>query len=481
MNKKFILKKNFKFIILIIIIFILLYNKNINKNVNNQTKNVIYCENELDPFYTFKKILNSTPIILCKSEETEHICYQNHFSFFEIKGGVICLMKNLYINPKFWKEDGYNFDKGPTNLKTKGIPLISKGFFNMKCDVENSFSGYNELYEKYFHSWNYSINNFNIKNNKNKIEEELFPGKTVFILSRNQDSPNLLIGGCQFLNAFSLMHLLNLNPENIQVLFLESMKLNYDPYYNLYKNIISRGVDPIHIRDLNHSKIYHITNGIHVPLNWDSPCFCKTKIPNCKTKTKTYDYFYDSIFKYMNISTFIDDINYNKEIFYYPKSFNNAYLYKYKKFVTIQWRKPWPKNRKGQSRILGNGPEIVEKLDSILNKYNILVRLVDTALLPIEEQISIMQKTDYFLGIHGAGLFLSIYLPSHSIVHEIKSKKKQITNRPQIIGIISGHKVYSDFIKIIIKNEDFQEKYFINKEDLIKHILNLMKKNNFLN
>ena len=134
------------------------YYKNIKINVNNITKNIIYCENELDPFYTFKKILNSTPIVLCKSEETEHICYQNHFSFFVIRRGVICLMKNLYINPKFWKEDGYNFDNGPTNKKTKGTPLISKGFFNMKCDVKNSFSSYNKLYKKYFTSWNYSMN-----------------------------------------------------------------------------------------------------------------------------------------------------------------------------------------------------------------------------------------------------------------------------------------------------------------------------------
>ena len=480
MNKKIIFKIKLKCFILIIVIFILVYNKNIRIYFNNKKRKIIYCENELDPFYTFKEILNSTPITLCKSEETEHICYQNHFSFFAIKGGVLCLMKNLYINPTFWKEDGYSFDKGPINKKTRGIPLISKGFFNMKCDTKNYFSSYNKIYKNYFNSWNYSMNINNIKNDEKKTnKEELFPGKTVFLLSRNQDSPNLLIGGCQFLNAFSLMHLLNLKPENIQVLLLESMKLNYDPYYNLYKNIISRGVDPIHIRDLNKNKIYHISNGIHIPLNWDSPCFCKTKIPNCKTKTKTYDYFYNSIFKYMNISIFIDDIHYDKEIFYYPKSFNNSNLYLYKKFVTIQWRKPWPKNRKGQNRIFGNGPEIVEKLDNILNKYNILIRLVDTARLPIEEQISIIQKTDYFLGIHGAGLFLSVYLQSHAIVHEIKSKKKKVPNRPQIIGIISGHKVYSDFIKITIKNEDFQEKYFIDKEDLAKRVVNIMKKNKY--
>ena len=120
-------------------------------------------------------------------------------------------------------------------------------------------------------------------------------------------------------------------------------------------------------------------------------------------------------------------------------------------------------------------------MDYILNKYNVLIRLVDTASLPIEKQISIIQKTDYFMGIHGAGLFLSIYLPKGAIVHEIKSKLKRVPNRPQIIGILSGHKFYSDFVKIEIKNEDFQEKYYIDVKDLTKKMLRHMKDNNFFN
>lgn len=477
------LNYEYKFITIIITVIIVIYDFKIVKNDNKNEFNNNYCDSTLDPLYAFEKILNTTPIILCKSEEAEHICYQNNiFSFFVLNKGVICLMKNFYLYPKYWKEDGYNFDKGPINNKTRGIPLISNGFLQMKCDTNNNFSDYNSFYNNYFKAWNYSQTlNYNRNMEKDYNIEELFPDKTVFILSRNQDSPNLLIGGCQFLNALSLMKLLNLSPENIQVLFLESMKLNYDPYYNLYKNIISRGGKPLHIRDLNSNKIYHISKGVHVPLNWDSPCFCKTSIPTCTQKAKTYSYFYELIFKYMNISTFIDDNNYDENIFYYPKSLNKHYLLKYKRYLTIQWRKPWPKERKGQNRILGNGEEIVEKLDYILNKYNVLVRLVDTASLPIEKQISIIQKTDYFMGIHGAGLFLSIYLPKGAIVHEIKSKLRKDPNRPQIIGILSGHKFYSDFVKIEIKNEDFQEKYYINVKDLTKKLLRHMKDNNFFN
>jgi len=440
-------------------------------------KNNISCKN-LDPFTTEKKILNSKPIVLCKSELTEHICFKNNFSFFAEKKGVICMMKNFFLNFSNWKEDGYSYN-GPVNKKTRGQALISNGFFKMDCNIKGNIFNYNKFYNKYFNSWEYILNN----QSKNKIykKQELCPGKILFILNRNQDSPNLLIGGAGFINALSLMYLLRIKPENIQVLFLESMKINSDPFYNLFKNIISRGGEPLYARNLDKNIIYHVSKAIHVPINWDSPVFCKTEIPTCYKISKTYKVLLKLIFKYMNIPAFYDRINYNKEIFLYPKSFNISKLNEYKKYMTIQWRKPWPKNRKNQERILGNGEEMLEKLDSILYKEKFLIRLVDTASLSFEEQISIMQKTNYLLGIHGAGMFLSIFLPQKSIAHEIKSKNRKTPNRPQIAGILSGHKYYSDFVNIDIKNLDFQEKYFVDLNDLENKVFKILNENNFLN
>jgi len=437
----------------------------------------ISCEN-LDPFTTEKKLLNSKPIFLCKSELAEHICFKNNFSFFQLHKGVLCMMKNFYLNFSNWKEDGYVYN-GPVNKKTRGQALISNGFFKMQCNLRGNISNYNHYYSRYFNSWEYILNN----QSESKVykKKELCPGKVLFILNRNQDSPNLLIGGAGFINAFSLMYLLRIKPEKIQVLFIESMKINNDPYYNLFKNIISRGGKPLYARNLDKNTIYHVSKAIYVPINWDSPVFCNTEIPTCLKISKTYKVLLKSIFKYMNIPEFFDGANYDKEIFLYPKSFSNSKLNEYKKYMTIQWRKPWPKDRKNQQRILGNGEEILEKLDSVLFKEKFLIRLVDTASLSFEEQISLMQKTHYFLGIHGAGMFLSIFLPQKSIAHEIKSKNRKIPNRPQIAGILSGHKYYSDFINVDIKKIDFQEKYFIDLNDLEKKVFKILTENNFLN
>lgn len=77
-------------------------------------------------------------------------------------------------------------------------------------------------------------------------------------------------------------------------------------------------------------------------------------------------------------------------------------------------------------------------------------------------------------------MFLSIFLPHKSIAHEIKSKNRITPNRPQIASILSGHKYYSDFVNVEIKNLDFQEKYFVDLNDLEKKVLKILTENNFL-
>ena len=93
-----------------------------------------------------------------------------------------------------------------------------------------------------------------------------------------------------------------INPEDIQVVFLESLSFEEDHFYDLYKELISRGAEPVHISNL--TKKYHISNAIHIPINWDSPCFFKSDYsgyeipkPDCKTPSKTYKLYNDLVNK----------------------------------------------------------------------------------------------------------------------------------------------------------------------------------------
>ena len=169
--------------------------------------------------------------------------------------------------------------------------------------------------------------------------------------------------------------------------------MNNDPFYDLYKNIVSRGGEPIFIRNLK--KKYHISFAFHISINWDSCAFITNNFLNFKFSTKTYKLLNDLVNKYMKILEFKDTFISDKEIYYYLISFIENYKSNNisNKTVTIQWRKICPKGRRRQDRILANGIELADKLASNFPK-NILIRLVGTANLSIREQISIIKKTD---------------------------------------------------------------------------------------
>ena len=89
-----------------------------------------------------------------------------------------------------------------------------------------------------------------------------------------------------------------------------------------------------------------------------------------------------------------------------------------------------------------------------------------------------MKNTDYFIGIHGAGLALSIFMPNNSILHEINPyKKNQLL---LLMSKLSGHKSYSEIIKNKIINLDTNEFIFFDHLPVIRSILKNMKKNKFI-
>ena len=163
----------------------------------------------------------------------------------------------------------------------------------MKCNNPEKLKNTNKNYDRYFNSWNYEYNY------ENEKIEELSPGKTIFFISRNQDSPNLFHGNSEIVNIISMMYLFNLEPEDIQVIFLESMEINknIEPFYDIYKNIISRGEEPIYIKNLKNK--YFISSGILIPINIDSQCYLELELPKSKYPSKTYNLYNDLIDKYI--------------------------------------------------------------------------------------------------------------------------------------------------------------------------------------
>ena len=107
-----------------------------------------------------------------------------------------------------------------------------------------------------------------------------------------------------------------------------------------------------------------------------------------------------------------------------------------------------------------------------------MLRLIDTASLPIKEQISIMRNTDYFVGIHGAGLSLSIYAPKHCIYHEVLHSPNM--NGLALFAALSGHKVYKDIIAADVREVDGNENIFFNVDEFANNVISHLKENNLM-
>ena len=127
-----------------------------------------------------------------------------------------------------------------------------------------------------------------------------------------------------------MIYLFNLCPEEIQILFMESIEIPQDPFYDIYKNMLSKGGEPIYLKNLK--KKYKISKAINIPIIWDSPPFSFMNSPICNSTKKTY-----KLDKYMNIKPFIDTFISDNKTTYYPDKVIKAkekYI-KFKKAVTI--------------------------------------------------------------------------------------------------------------------------------------------------
>ena len=248
-----------------------------------------------------------------------------------------------------------------------------------------------------------------------------------------------------------MLYLFNLCPEDIQILFMESLEIPQDPFYDIYKNMLSRGGEPIYLKNLK--KKYKISKAIHVPIIWDSPPFTFMNSPKCDSITKTYKLYNDLIDKYMKIKPYIDSFISDNKTIYYPDKVIKAKenKIKFKKYVTIQWRKVLPDN--------------------------ILIRLINTASFSIKEQISLARNTDYFIGIHGAGLALSIFLPKNGILHEILGHN--YNHLLTTMSSMSGHKIYSDILKSESNTIEGNKYVFFDEDSFTGKVLEHMKENNF--
>ena len=89
-----------------------------------------------------------------------------------------------------------------------------------------------------------------------------------------------------------------------------------------------------------------------------------------------------------------------------------------------------------------------------------------------------MRNTDYFIGVHGAGLFLGIFAPNRAPFHEVLPTYNM--NGLLLFGALSGHRVFSDIIQSYTKRVEGSEYIIFNEDAFTNRIIQRMKESGFL-
>ena len=97
--------------------------------------------------------------------------------------------------------------------------------------------------------------------------------------------------------------------------------------------------------------------------------------------------------------------------------------------------------------------------------------------MTIIEQISLIRKTDYLVGMHGAGLSLAIFMSNKSILHEVLPERnmKVLT----FMSAMSGHITYSDILRSTRRYIEGNEYFFFREGHFVRKVLVHMRENNY--
>lgn len=414
------------------------------------------CTARFDGYNAFGRWMTNNNITICEGKDSYHKCNRNSIGYPCNSNGMICEMKNVILDPSNWRDNKHSF-VSPMAPRSYNEKQLLSGLFNMQCDINNIHQpeDYFKEYVDYFDSWNYTSND----SFENEELVELAPDKTVLFVQRYIDLLNFYHEHCHIFHAYSMIGVLGLKREQIQVVFLDNYTNVDYKYMNIWEKVISDS-PVIYTNDLQKSgKKYHISSAYKVPIAWDSPFAPCSDSPSCSNHIPSpmFEMYRRESFKYMDIPVFKDSLDWDKDIIRYPSNVKNPQSSNYKKFITIQWRQVWPKNRKGQQRILANGPELMEALSKIVRE-NTLIRLVDTAKFDIEGQISVINRTDFFIGIHGAGLTLAVYAPKHTIFQEIYHSPN--VDWLRFLAVVSGHRSFKDHIRNRVEHDGNEQVHF---------------------
>lgn len=273
------------------------------------------------------------------------------------------------------RKGGENISEVLNQEESEEFYRLHNGFFKLYC--EEQFR-YIFGMDSHLTSW---VNAINIK--PSPVKYKTYSEWTIAIT--RYEYANLYHAMTDFYNAFLMLKVFWLKPDNVTILLVDGHPLGAldNTWKTLFKHVTRVG-------ELTEPVMYE--NMVWSIVGYDSP-LDEHDLPAVSYLEEFREFFLSKHSVKSDYEANCDKLN-----------------------VLLLWRHDYlahPRNPSGRvSRKIKNEDELLQKITDTLQGHNVQGLQID--LKPMHEQLQIIAKTDILIGMHGAGLSHTMFLPRHA-------------------------------------------------------------------
>lgn len=303
---------------------------------------------------------------------------------FEAYGKVFARLKNVTVNPKFatGKRGGENISDVFNQREEEEYYKLKKGYFQLQCSNPVTLT-YRYTEKSHLNGWLEAVNITKDLTFSSSVNEW-----TIAVL--RYEYANLYHTMTDYYNAFLLSKVFRLDPDKVNILFVDGHpKGALDTTWQyLFKSFIRAG-------DLKEPTKFN--NMLWNIMGYDSP-LNQHSLP----AVPYVDEFRQFFLSRHGISS-------------------SSQLNCDKLTVMFLWRKDYlahPRNPSGSvSRKIKNEEQLIASIRSLLPNHNVFGVQIDK--YSMRKQLLLISKVDILVGMHGAGLSHTLFLPKHAGLVEL--------------------------------------------------------------
>ena len=306
-------------------------------------------------------------------QDPESFCDGNFIGYKNLFAKV----KNVILDTQYGhgRKGGENISEVLNQDESEEFYRFHSGFFKLPCTEELR---YVFGIESHLTSWVGAIHT-----QPSTVDYKPYSQWTIAIT--RYEYANLYHGMTDFYNAFMMMKVFGLRPDNVTILFVDGHPHGaLDDAWNTLFNRVTR------VGELTQPVMFE--NMVWSIVGYDSP-LDEHDLPAVSFLEEFRHFFLSKYGVQTDYEAHCDKLN-----------------------VVLLWRHDYlahPRNPTGKvSRKIKNEEELLEKIMLVFQGHNVQGLQLD--LFPMRKQLDIIAHTDILIGMHGAGLSHTMFLPRHA-------------------------------------------------------------------